>query len=133
METRIVVREASAVNERGSLSNGSDNVIVVTQRKPRKAIACGTCRMMGFRCICTKAERVPLDANGTTKADRKQARKELQQKERLFQGLPSRPLPPTPTNAMPGSEEKLRIMEERERGGFLLHHPAGLPVRGQPV
>lgn len=110
MEMRTVVKAESVE---------SDNVvIVVSKRKPRKVIACANCRMLGFRCICTKEERIPV-YDGSTKASRKEER----QKARLLQGLPTRPLPPNPTEARPGSLTKIAVMEERERQGFQLHHP----------
>lgn len=34
-----------------------------------------------------------------------------------------RPIPATPTDAEPGSPEKIRVMEERYRRGEHLHHP----------
>jgi hypothetical protein len=35
----------------------------------------------------------------------------------------SPPLPPEPTDALPGTEEKIEVMRERARLGFQLHHP----------
>lgn len=32
-------------------------------------------------------------------------------------------LPPYPTDAMPGSEEKINVLKERARRGWNLHHP----------
>jgi hypothetical protein len=34
-----------------------------------------------------------------------------------------KPLPAEPTDAPPGSEEKMQVMRERLRAGFQLHHP----------
>lgn len=42
-----------------------------------------------------------------------------------------RPLPPGPTDAMPGSDEKLEVLEERARLGYALWHPDDLTVDGQ--
>ena len=33
------------------------------------------------------------------------------------------PPPPTPTNAVPGSEKKLAVMEWRDAHGYQVHHP----------
>jgi len=38
------------------------------------------------------------------------------------------PIAPEPTDALPGSDEKKRVMEERARRGFLVLHP--LDARG---
>lgn len=35
-------------------------------------------------------------------------------------------LPPTPTTAIPGSPEKVRVLEERARQGYSLHRPGDL-------
>lgn len=42
----------------------------------------------------------------------------------------TKPLPPHPTTAYPGSVEKLRVLEERAAGGFALHHPRDFRVSG---
>lgn len=33
------------------------------------------------------------------------------------------PLPPHPTRAGPGTEEKIRVMQWRYRNGYHIHHP----------
>ncbi len=33
------------------------------------------------------------------------------------------PLPPSPTSALPGTEEKVLVMIERCKGGYALFHP----------
>jgi hypothetical protein len=35
----------------------------------------------------------------------------------------SRPLPPEPTDALPGTDEKMAVMQERDRLGYHIHHP----------
>ena len=42
-----------------------------------------------------------------------------------------RPLPPTPTTAMPGTLAKVLVMEDRYSKGFHIHHPldAGQPAQ----
>jgi hypothetical protein len=49
-------------------------------------------------------------------------------KEADFYGTP--PLPPEPTQAMPGSEEKILVLMRRAELRLQLHHPgdAGLPL-----
>lgn len=34
-----------------------------------------------------------------------------------------RPIPPEPTTALPGTDEKIRVMQERWSLGYSLHHP----------
>lgn len=41
------------------------------------------------------------------------------------------PLPPTPTDAMPGSDKKLEVLEERAKQGYSLWHPDDLTVDAQ--
>lgn len=41
------------------------------------------------------------------------------------------PLPPSPTDAMPGSDAKLDVLEERARQGYALWHPDDLTVDAQ--
>ena len=44
----------------------------------------------------------------------------------------ARPLPPEPTQAQPGSEEKVRVLEQRRRDGYALWHPDDfVPPKGQ--
>jgi len=38
-------------------------------------------------------------------------------------GEPDRPVPPEPTNASPGSEEKKRVMRQRAAAGYAIFHP----------
>lgn len=38
-------------------------------------------------------------------------------------GTPDRPIPPEPTNASPGSEEKKRVMRQRAAAGYAIFHP----------
>jgi hypothetical protein len=43
------------------------------------------------------------------------------------------PLPPAPTSAVPGSEEKIAILEERARNRQSLWHPDDLTLEAVPV
>jgi hypothetical protein len=45
----------------------------------------------------------------------------------------SRPLPPYPTYALPGSDEKVRVMRERWEDGYHIHHPRDARLTDDPL
>lgn len=42
-------------------------------------------------------------------------------------------LPPFPTDAIPGTEEKIQVMRERWANGYALHHPCDLRLSSKGV
>jgi hypothetical protein len=69
-------------------------------------------------CYLIQEIREQIFKNGKTK----NSLECIAQQEATFLGS----LPPEPTNAIPGSDEKIRVMEERRRKGYSLHHPYDL-------
>lgn len=52
---------------------------------------------------------------------------------RVISSNSSKPLPPSPTSALPGSIEKLEVLIERASKGYLLYHPLDATLDGDMV